>query len=187
MNKNGKKKISPLQKRFCEEYIIDLNGTQAVLRAGYKTKAPYAVAYNLLENSLVQEELTKLVKKEDKNREKRKQKYIDELEKIALSDITKYELKLIKYQDLKGENKVKIKIYLDDEADKNIYSTAAIQEISTGKNGTKIKTHNKVAALIKLIDREDKLDELAEKEDKENDGFIEALNSEAVKVWEDEK
>lgn len=30
------KKLTDKQKKFCEEYLIDLNATQAVIRAGYK-------------------------------------------------------------------------------------------------------------------------------------------------------
>lgn len=29
-------KLTEKQKRFCEEYLIDLNATQAATRAGYK-------------------------------------------------------------------------------------------------------------------------------------------------------
>lgn len=28
-------KLTPKQERFCEEYLIDLNATQAAIRAGY--------------------------------------------------------------------------------------------------------------------------------------------------------
>jgi phage terminase small subunit len=31
-------KLTPKQQRFCEEYLIDLNGTQAAIRAGYSKK-----------------------------------------------------------------------------------------------------------------------------------------------------
>ena len=32
-------KLTEKQKRFCEEYLIDLNATQSYLRAGYKAKS----------------------------------------------------------------------------------------------------------------------------------------------------
>ncbi|MDE6908633.1 MAG: terminase small subunit, partial [Lachnospiraceae bacterium] len=32
---DGKKKLTEKQKRFVEEYLIDLNATQAAIRAGY--------------------------------------------------------------------------------------------------------------------------------------------------------
>lgn len=31
-------KLTPKQKRFCDEYLIDLNATQAAIRAGYSEK-----------------------------------------------------------------------------------------------------------------------------------------------------
>ena len=37
------------QQRFVEEYQVDSNGTQAVLRAGYQTKHPAEMAYGLSE------------------------------------------------------------------------------------------------------------------------------------------
>lgn len=36
--------------RFCEEYLIDLNGTQAAIRAGYKKRSAAAQASALLRN-----------------------------------------------------------------------------------------------------------------------------------------
>lgn len=32
------------QKRFCEEYLVDLNATQAAIRAGYSPKTAYSIA-----------------------------------------------------------------------------------------------------------------------------------------------
>ena len=31
------------QKRFCEEYLIDLNATQAAIRAGYSPETAYSI------------------------------------------------------------------------------------------------------------------------------------------------
>lgn len=36
------------QKRFCEEYLIDLNATQAAIRAGYSAKTAYSIGSELL-------------------------------------------------------------------------------------------------------------------------------------------
>ena len=40
--------LNEKQKQFCEEYIIDLNGTQAAIRAGYSAKTARAIANELL-------------------------------------------------------------------------------------------------------------------------------------------
>jgi phage terminase small subunit len=45
--------LSEQQKRFCEEFLVDLNATQAVVRAGYQTKYPNRVAYQLMENPAI--------------------------------------------------------------------------------------------------------------------------------------
>ena len=45
------------QQRFVEEYQVDGNGTQVVLRAGYQTKHPAEMAYGLLRNTKVKRSL----------------------------------------------------------------------------------------------------------------------------------
>ena len=48
------------QKQFCEEYIIDLNGTQAAIRAGYSKKTARAIANELLTKLDIQEYVQKI-------------------------------------------------------------------------------------------------------------------------------
>ena len=38
------------QKRFCQEYLIDLHATQAAIRAGYSEKSAYSVGQRILKN-----------------------------------------------------------------------------------------------------------------------------------------
>ena len=45
----GRDKI-PLRERFVEEYLIDLNATQAATRAGYSSKTAYAQGHRLLKD-----------------------------------------------------------------------------------------------------------------------------------------
>lgn len=45
--------LSDKQRVFCEEYLTDLNATQAVIRAGYSTKFPNRVAFQLMENTAI--------------------------------------------------------------------------------------------------------------------------------------
>lgn len=41
------------QERFCTEYVIDYNGTQAAVRAGYSEKSAYSQASRMLKNAEV--------------------------------------------------------------------------------------------------------------------------------------
>ena len=43
-------KLTPKQKMFVEEYLIDLNATQAAIRAGYSEKTAYSQGERLLKN-----------------------------------------------------------------------------------------------------------------------------------------
>ena len=45
--------LSDRQRVFIEEYLTDLNATQAVIRTGYKTKYPNRVAFQLMENPAI--------------------------------------------------------------------------------------------------------------------------------------
>ena len=52
--------LNPKQQRFCEEYMIDLNATQAAIRAGYAVKTATEQASRLLTNVNVSREIEKL-------------------------------------------------------------------------------------------------------------------------------
>ena len=47
-------KLTPKQKRFVAEYLVDLNATQAAIRAGYSEKRASEIGYQLLQKTTVQ-------------------------------------------------------------------------------------------------------------------------------------
>ena len=51
------------QKRFCDEYLIDLNATQAAIRAGYSSKYANTNASKLLQNTTIKKYLDEQLKK----------------------------------------------------------------------------------------------------------------------------
>lgn len=58
--KKGKgSKLTRKMEMFVEEYLVDLNASQACLRAGYKTTAPNRMAAKLINHPLVAEEIRK--------------------------------------------------------------------------------------------------------------------------------
>ena len=46
------------EQRFCDEYLIDLNATQAAIRAGYSKKSSHAIGYENLIKPYIQEYLS---------------------------------------------------------------------------------------------------------------------------------
>ena len=49
------------QKRFCEEYLIDCNATQAAIRAGYSEKTAGSQAFDLLKKPEIQNYIQELM------------------------------------------------------------------------------------------------------------------------------
>lgn len=48
------KKLSPKETRFVDEYLIDLNATQAAIRTGYSIKTAYSIGQRLLKKVEIQ-------------------------------------------------------------------------------------------------------------------------------------
>lgn len=85
-----KNKLTPKQQRFCEEYLVDLNATQAAIRAGYSKKTAYSIG----EENLKKPELLKIIK-DAQNKQSEKLKITandiaEGLQSITNSDITDY-------------------------------------------------------------------------------------------------
>lgn len=59
--------LTAKQKAFVDEYLVDLNATQAAIRAGYSEKTAYAIA----NENLTKPEIAKAIQKAMENREKR--------------------------------------------------------------------------------------------------------------------
>lgn len=53
-------KLTPKQEQFCREYLIDLNATQAAIRAGYSEKTANEQGARLLANVSVSSTIAKL-------------------------------------------------------------------------------------------------------------------------------
>jgi phage terminase small subunit len=47
-------KLTPKQTKFCEEYLVDLNGTQAAIRAGYSARTAQEQASENLSKPMIQ-------------------------------------------------------------------------------------------------------------------------------------
>ncbi|SCU95527.1 Bacteriophage terminase small subunit [Cupriavidus necator] len=56
------RKLSPKQQRFVEEYLIDLNATQAAIRAGYSQKTARQIGEQLLRKPEVQKRIAEAQK-----------------------------------------------------------------------------------------------------------------------------
>lgn len=58
--------LTPKQQRFVDEYLIDLNATQAAIRAGYSEKTAYSIGHENLRKPEIQKAITEAQQKRAK-------------------------------------------------------------------------------------------------------------------------
>lgn len=80
-------KLTPKQERFCNEYLIDLNATQAAIRAGYSELGARVEGHRLLTNANIQDFISELNIERQESTGISAKRVIEELAKIAFSDI----------------------------------------------------------------------------------------------------
>lgn len=75
--------MTPKQKAFVAEYLVDLNATQAAIRAGYSEKTASRIGPNLIGKSCIQEAIQAAMSKREKRTEITADRVIQELARIA--------------------------------------------------------------------------------------------------------
>ena len=84
----AKRELNEKRQRFVDEYLIDLNGTQAAIRAGYSVKTANEQAARLLANVSVQQAISKKMAERSKRTGINQDRVVLELAKIALVKMT---------------------------------------------------------------------------------------------------
>ena len=83
-------KLTDKQELFCREYLVDLNATQAAIRAGYSKKTSEQLSYQLLQKTSVQNYIQEL-KQQRNDRNKIDADYVlkrlVEIDQMDIADI----------------------------------------------------------------------------------------------------
>lgn len=164
------------QKLFCDEYLIDLNATQAAIRAGYSKKTAAVIAAENLRKPYIQEYIqNRIAEKEDALIAKQDEvlKYLTSVmrrEHKEVAVVTTMEKKVFYAPDENGTMR-------KNEVSKE---TPVLVEYPA-----KLSDANRAAELIGkrygLWDK--KQDTETEQPD---DGFVDALRGEVAEVWQAE-
>lgn len=80
-------KLTAKQQRFCDEYLIDLNATQAAIRAGYSPKTAEQTASRLLTVVKVSDEIAREMAERSKRTGINQDRVVQELAKLAFVNI----------------------------------------------------------------------------------------------------
>lgn len=80
-------KLTAKQQRFCDEYLIDLNATQAAIRAGYSVKTANEQGSQLLAKLSIQEVIGKEMAERSRRTGINQDRVVLELAKLAFVNI----------------------------------------------------------------------------------------------------
>lgn len=83
-------KLTPKQRVFCEEFLIDLNGKQAAIRAGYSKKSAAVIASENLIKPNVVDHIQYLMEERSKRTEITADAVLQELAKLGFSNMEDY-------------------------------------------------------------------------------------------------
>tara|TARA_R100000900_G_C3310157_1_gene159546 strand:+ start:70 stop:459 length:390 start_codon:yes stop_codon:yes gene_type:complete len=75
-------KLTEKQKMFCKEYIVDLNATQACIRAGYSEKTAKEIGSQNLTKLNIQEEIARLMKSREERVKLTADKVLEDIERV---------------------------------------------------------------------------------------------------------
>lgn len=151
--------LTDKQKRFCEEYLIDLNATQAAIRAGYSPKTAEQTASRLLRNVKVQEYIAKRQKELSRSTQITQERVIKELALIAFSNNADYARVVEKKMQTEVDGM--LVDVLGEDGKPIMYRTVepvlteelteeqkrALAVIKKGRDGLEVKSCDKVKAL----------------------------------------
>lgn len=153
--------LTPKQRAFVREYLIDLNATQAAIRAGYAEVSASAEGSRLLGNVKVAAAVEAAMKSRAERTDITADRVLKELAKIGFADIrkaVKWQSAMITEEDNPDGGDIAViktivtntvQMVASDELDDE--TAAAIAEVSqNATGGVKIKLHDKRAALVDI-------------------------------------
>lgn len=148
--------LTEKQKKFVDEYLIDLNATQAAIRAGYSEKTARSVGAENLTKPDIQKEIEKRMKARQKRTEITQDWVLNELCKIASANGTDF-AKVVDEPVIKDGQYVvdpdtgrirtypAVKLVKTDELPED--KKAAVAAIKEGKYGVSVDSYDRVKAL----------------------------------------
>ena len=182
------------QQRFCDEYLIDLNATQAAIRAGYSEKRASEQAYQLLQKTTVQNFIQQRQAERMVRTEITQDFVLKELVEMASVNATDYARIVEKNATVQVEG-VEMQLY-DAEGNPVKYRTVepilteeltevqkkALRVIKKGRDGFEIQPYDKLKILELLGRHLGMWDKKTEMDNEEQRARIEKTKAETSRI-----
>lgn len=143
-------KLTDKQQKFVMEYLVDLNATQAAIRAGYSAKTAAGIGFENLTKPNIEAAISKQRQRLEKSTEITQEMVRRELGKIAFFDIRKA---------FKDDGELKRIVDLDDDTAAAIAGVDVLKKIIS--SGDKSESMELLTHKIKATDKKGALEILA--------------------------
>jgi phage terminase small subunit len=132
-------KLTPKQKRFVDEYLVDLNASQSAIRAGFSPRTARFIGYRLLTMPQIKEAIGVAQQDLSRRTEVTQERVIAELATIAFSNIG----------DIVSWGPDGVSVKSADELSPEVMASVADVSKSGGKEGgmVRVKLYDKLKAL----------------------------------------
>ena len=187
-------KLNNRQMKFCDEYLVDLNATQAAIRAGYTAKYANTNAFKLLQNTAIKEYIQQRQQDRSERTEITQDFVLRELMAIASVNATDYARVVEKNATAEVDGRI-IQLY-DSEGNPVMYRTVepllteeltdiqkkALRVIKKGRDGFEIQPYDKLKVLELLGRHLGMWDKKTEMDNEEQRARIEKTKAETSRI-----
>jgi phage terminase small subunit len=144
MDEEKEKPLTDKQRRFCEEYVVDWNGTRAAIAAGYSEKSAYSMAGENLRKPELKAYIEEIKNDLSRLSGVTALRNIKELAKVAYTNVSDFKedwFKFKRFEDLTEDQKAAI-------------AEITHSELNIGEDMVKVveklKVHDKLKAIAML-------------------------------------
>jgi phage terminase small subunit len=189
-----KARLTPKQQKFVDEYLVDLNATQAAIRAGYSSTNADKIGSQLLGKTRVSEAIQQAMQKRGQRTGVTQDQVIRQLAKVAfldIRDVVTWDEKSIRIRpsaDVDGTVLTEVSETMTESGwTKKIKIADRMRALELlGKHlGTFIPEQERQESMLRAEKLRAEIDKArgVEDSDESDDGFLEALKGRASALW----
>lgn len=130
--------LNPKQQAFVQEYLADLNATQAAIRAGYSSRTAHAQGHRLLRHAEIQAAITEAQQQRQRRTTVTADRVVQELARVgfgSLRDVVSW-----------GGSSLTLRPSAELSEDQ----AASLAEVTEGRHGLRVRLFDKLRALEML-------------------------------------
>lgn len=171
-------RLTTKQKRFCDEYLIDLNATQAAIRAGYSKKSAQVISAENLTKPLIKEYIAQRMAEKESELIADQDEVLKYLTSVLRGE-AQSEIVVVEGIGF-GSSEARVMKKAPDEKER-----LKAAELLGKRYGLYTEEAERQARIEKLKAEIARIKGESPEDDKTDDGFLEALQSEAESVWQE--